>query len=112
MIYFYLQKLKRDLEETVMREQLVRRLVDFNLGAPRRMVDGEWLMANGGTPVRTSTINHQPSTIPNGYPRFTLGGLDQRNLEQVAGLVTKLIDGKVIAPDEPWIREYLGVPAA
>ena len=112
VLYFYLQKLKRDLEETVMREQLIRRLVDFNLGASRRMVNGEWLMANGGASVRSSTINHQPSTIPNGYPRFSLGGLDQRNLEQVAGLVTKLIDGKVIAPDEPWIREYLGIPAA
>ena len=35
VLYFYLQKLKRDLEETVMREQLIRRLVDFNFDAGR-----------------------------------------------------------------------------
>ena len=64
-----------------MREQLVRRLVDFNFSA-------------------------------GSYPRFTLGGLEERDLELLGGLISRLIDGKVVAPDEPWIREYLGLPAA
>ena len=87
---FYLDKLKRDLEETVMREQVIRPLVDFNFsGQPR------------------AASRQRPA-----YPRFTLGSLEERDLEQVGGLIAKLIDGKVVAPDEPWIREYLGIPAA
>ncbi len=81
VLYFYLQKLKRDLEEGVMQEQLIRRLVDFNFNVSR-------------------------------YPRFALGGLEESDLELIGGLITKLVDGKVISPDEPWIREYLGIPAA
>jgi len=87
---FYLDKLKRDLEETVMREQVIRPLVDFNFS---------------GQPPAAS--RQRPA-----YPRFTLGSLEERDLEQVGGLIAKLIDGKVVAPDEPWIREYLGIPAA
>jgi hypothetical protein len=109
VLYFYLQKLKRDLEESVMREQMIRRLVDFNYGPSVQMAgtmaNGEWRMADGGRASRSSSI-------PNGYPRFTLGSLDRRNLEQVGGLISDLIKGKVVSPEEPWIREYLGIPAA
>ncbi|MHB1001896.1 MAG: phage portal protein family protein [Armatimonadota bacterium] len=78
---FYLQKLKRDMEETVMRDQLIRRLVDINF-------------ASGA------------------YPKFDLGGVEERDLTMLGGLIEKLINGSVISPDEPWIREYLGLPAA
>ena len=81
VLYFYLEKLKRDLEETVMREQLVRRLVGFNFAGGR-------------------------------CPRFTLGSLRETDLELLGGLIAKLVDGKVVAPDEPWIRDYLGLPVA
>ncbi|MDO8588967.1 MAG: DUF935 family protein [Armatimonadota bacterium] len=79
---FYLEKLKRDVEESVVGEQIIRRLVDYNF-------------AGGGV---------------GGYPRFSLGPLEDKDLSALADLIGKLIDGKVIAPDEPWIREYLGVP--
>ena len=74
-----LQKLKRDLEETVMREQVIRRLVDYNFNV-------------------------------SAYPSFSLGPLEDRDLEPLAGIITKLISGEVIRPDEGWIREYLGIP--
>ncbi|MDI6829636.1 MAG: DUF935 family protein, partial [Armatimonadota bacterium] len=81
VLYFYLQKLKRDLEETVMQEQVIRRLIDINFG---------------------------PSE--NGYPKLVLGSLEDKDIEALGGLVEKLIAGKVVAPNEPWIREYLGIP--
>ena len=81
VLRFYLERLKRDLEETVMREQLVRRLVEFNFGRAE-------------------------------CPRFALGSLEERDLGLLGGLIGKLIGGKVVAPDEPWIREQLGIPAA
>lgn len=81
VLRFYLERLKRDLEETVMREQLIRRLVAINFGTDR-------------------------------CPLFTLGNLEEKDLELLGGLITKLIDGRVVEPTEPWIREYLGIPAA
>jgi phage gp29-like protein len=91
---FYLEKLRRDLEETVMREQVIRRLVDFNFDKFRP----------GGR------LGRVESGHTRGYPRFVLGRLDQRDLEAVGSLVVQLVNGKIISPDEPWIREYLGVP--
>lgn len=76
-----LKKLKRDLEETVMREQVIRRLVDLNFSV-------------------------------SAYPTFSLGPLEDRDLESLAGAIGKLISGEVIRPDEGWIREYLGLPSA
>lgn len=82
VLRFYLEKLKRDLEETVMREQVMRRLIEYNFG-------------------------HAVSC-----PRFVLGPLEDRDLEALGGMIARLVDGKIIAPDEAWIREYLGIPAA
>lgn len=76
---FFLEKLRRDLEETVMREQVIRRLVDYNFNADR-------------------------------YPVFSLGSLQPKDLQTLGDLVTKMIQGGVVAPDEAWIREYLGLP--
>ncbi|MCE5322057.1 DUF935 domain-containing protein [bacterium] len=76
-----LQKLKRDLEESVMREQIIRRLVDYNFKV-------------------------------SAYPTFSLGPLEDKDLESLSNAVTKLISGEVIRPDEGWIREYLGLPIA
>jgi len=74
-----LQKLKRDLEESVMREQLIRRLVDWNFNVTA-------------------------------YPSFSLGPLEDRDLNTLSGAIAKLVSGEVIRPDEGWIREYLGLP--
>ena len=76
-----LAKLKRDLEETVMREQVVRPLVDYNFGS-------------------------------GAYPVFSLGPLEDRDIDSLANAISKLVSGEVIRPDEGWIREYLGLPTA
>ena len=78
---FHLEKLKRDLEETVAGEQIIRRLIDCNYSHGR-------------------------------CPRFSLGPLEDRDLAALGDLIAKLIDGKVVAPEETWIREYLGLPEA
>ena len=81
ILRFYLRKLQRDLEEGVMTEQVVRRLVGYNFG---------------------------PGVA---CPRFTLGTIDDGQLAAAGTLITGLVSGNVIAPEEPWIREYLGLPA-
>ena len=82
VLSFYLQKLQRDLEETVMNGQVIQRLVGYNFPP--------------GTPC----------------PTFHLGRVDDDRLGATAQLMQTLIAGKVVAPDEPWIRSYLGLPAA
>ena len=76
-----LNKLKRDLEESVMREQLIRPLVDYNFDV-------------------------------SAYPTFTLGPIEDRDLDSLASVISKLVSGEVIRPDEGWIREYLGLPGS
>lgn len=79
---FYVAKLKRDLEETVIGTQLLAPLVAYNFG-------------------------------PNAAcPRFVLGMLDAGQQEASGRLITDLVAGNVVAPTEPWIRGYLGLPAA
>jgi len=75
-----LLKLKRDLEETVMQEQLIRRLVDYNFAGV------------------------------SAYPIFSLGTMDDRDFASIADAITKLVNGSIVKPDEGWIREYLGIP--
>jgi len=77
---FYLRKLQRDLEESVIGEQVLRRLVAYNF---------------------------PPGTA---CPRLSLGTLDDGQLAAAGTLITALVAGKIIAPDEPWIRDYLGLP--
>ena len=81
VLSFYLQKLQRDLEETVMTEQLLQRLVGYNFPP--------------GTPC----------------PLFRLGKIDDGKLQTATALISALITGQVVQPGEPWIREYLGIPA-
>ncbi len=82
VLSFYLQKLQRDLEETVMTEQLLARLVKYNYPP--------------GTPC----------------PTFRLGKIDDGKLQTATALIAALITGGVVSPDESWIRGYLGIPAA
>ena len=79
---FYVAKLQRDLEESVIGAQLIAPLVGYNFG---------------------------PSAS---RPTFKLGAPGVGQLETTGKLIADLIAGKVIAPDEPWIRGYLGLPAA
>jgi phage gp29-like protein len=81
VLSFYLQKLQRDLEDVVMNEQVIKRLVGYN---------------------------YPPGTS---MPSFHLGRVDDDRLAATAALIQGLITGTVIAPDEPWIRSYLGLPS-
>jgi hypothetical protein len=45
-------------------------------------------------------------------PTVALPGLTGEEIAARRELVLSLINGKVIAPDEAWIRSYLGVPDA
>ena len=40
-----------------------------------------------------------------------LCGVSNGQLAAAGSLITALVSGKVIAPEEPWIRGYLGLPA-
>ena len=51
--------------------------------------------------------NFPPGTAS---PTFHLGELDEGRLATAGKLITYLMAGKVIAPEEPWIRSYLGLP--
>ncbi len=79
---FYIDKIRRDLEETIIGAQLFAPLVAYNFGPQAAR------------------------------PAFTLGTPGTSQLEASGKLIADLVAGKVIAPNEPWIREYLGLPAA
>ena len=81
VLRFFLNKLQRDLEQGVVGEQIIRRLVGYNFAA--------------GTAC----------------PSFSLGQIDSGQLAAAGTLIKDLVAGKVIGPAEPWIREYLGLPA-
>ena len=78
---FYVAKLQRDLEESVIGAQLIAPLIAYNFGSDTAR------------------------------PRFALTRPDDRRLETTGKLIAELVTGTVIAPDEPWIRGYLGLPA-
>lgn len=82
VLSFYVAKLKRDLEETVIGAQLLAPLVAYNFGPQAAC------------------------------PRFILGTPDAGQQEAGGRLIADLVAGSVIAPTEPWIRGYLGLPAA
>ena len=88
-----LRKLKRDLEESVMQEQVIKRLVDFNFGRES-----------------LGRISESGSTAA--YPTFSLGPLEDTDVAQLSGVIEKLVSGQIIKPDEEWIRGYLGLPTA
>jgi phage gp29-like protein len=76
----HVRRLKREIEDRVVGEQVIRQLVDLNF----------------------------PSA--DGYPRFSLPDARKEELAQLAGAIAKLIEKGAIDPSEPWIRESLGFP--
>jgi len=81
VLRFFLHKLQRDLEQGVVMEQVIKRLLTYNFPA--------------GTAC----------------PTFSLGTIDDGQLAAAGTLIKDLVAGKVIGPEEPWIRSYLGLPA-
>ncbi len=77
-----LKGLKMDLEETVMKEQILRPLVRFNFGAD--------------VPV----------------PEFSLGPLEDRELGPLSTGIKNLVDCGVLDPADPFIRDFLGLQGA
>lgn len=81
VLRFFLNKLQRDLEQGVVTEQIIKRLLAYN---------------------------YPPGTA---CPTFSLGNIDDGQLAAAGTLIKDLVAGKVIGPEEPWIRSYLGLPA-
>ena len=77
-----LKGLKLDLEETVMKEQVLRPMVRYNFG-----VD---------VPV----------------PNFSLGPMEDRELAPLSTGIKNLVDCGVLDPKDPFIREFLGLRGA
>jgi hypothetical protein len=46
------------------------------------------------------------------YPEFKFSDVADENLKELSEVIKAMIDGKVIAPSENWIRERLGMPPA
>lgn len=82
VLRFYINKLTRDLEDAVLTRQLLSRLMSYNF----------------------------PPSTPT--PTFRFARLDDDRLAAAAKLIAEMVQGQVIAPNEPWIREYLGIPGA
>jgi len=74
--------MKLDLEQTVMKEQVLRPMVRLNFG-----VD---------VPV----------------PDFNLGPLEDREIEPLSSAVKALVECGVLDPKDPFIRDYLGLQGA
>ena len=74
-----LRGLKMDLEETVMREQVLRPMVAYNFG-----ID---------VPV----------------PTFSLGPLEERDMAVLSSVVKTLVDAGCLDPTDEWIKEFLGL---
>lgn len=77
-----LKGFKLDLEETVMKEQVLRPMVRFNFGYD--------------VPV----------------PDFSLGPMEERELAPLSTGIKNLVDCGVLDPKDPFIREFLGLQGA
>ncbi len=77
-----LKGLKLDLEQTVMKEQVLRPMVRLNFGAD--------------VPV----------------PNFSLGPLEDRELQPLSVGIKNLVDCGVLDPADPFVREFLGLQGA
>ncbi len=77
-----LQKLGRDLEETVIGEQIIKQLVDYNY-----------------------------SNVED-YPKFKFESITAEGTATRANIIQMGVAGGFINPEEEWIREYLALPKA
>ena len=75
-----LQKLGRDLEETVVGEQILKQLVDFNYSNVEK------------------------------YPKFKFESITAEGTATRANIIQMGVAGGFINPEEEWIREYLAIP--
>lgn len=77
-----LKGFKRDLEETVMKEQVLKPLVRYNFG----------------------------SDVP--VPDFSLGPMEDKELSTLSIGIKNLVDCGCLDPKDPFIREFLGLQGA
>ncbi len=80
---YILEKLGRDIEETVVDEQIMRPLIDMNWADVKE----------------------------DQYPMFQLKSLKPENVEMRAKILKTLADAEIVDANEPWIRDYLLLPA-
>lgn len=82
-IFIYiLEKLGRDIEETIVEEQIFRPIIDCN-----------WA-----------------DVAEDQYPRFKMNTLKPDDVESRSKILKSLKDGGFVGSDEPWVREYLHLP--
>lgn len=77
-----LEKLGKDIEETIVEEQIVRPLIDLNY----------------------SDVHEEQ------YPIFKLNSLSEENIEARAKIVEAMVKAGVVDPNEEWVREYMLFP--
>lgn len=77
-----LEKMSRDTSETIVGEQIIKRLIDLNF------------------PEVDDTL----------MPKFKFEGVDEGGIEQRANIIKMLGDGGFIDVNEEWIREFLTLP--
>jgi len=106
-----LRKLKRDLEESVMQEQVIKRLVDYNFPESLGRISKPLgrISRSGSTGASLGRISESGSAGK--YPTFSLGPLEDQDVVQLSGVIEKLVSGQIVRPDEEWIRGYLGLPS-
>lgn len=79
---YILEKLGRDIEETIVEEQIIRRTVDWN-----------W-----------DNIDEKQ------YPLFRLNTLKPEDVESRSKILKNLADAGFVDPNEMWVRNYLLLP--
>lgn len=77
-----LKRLKLELEETIMKEQVLLPMVRYNFG-----VD-----------------------VP--IPSFSLGAMDDRDFNATSKSICDLVTAGILSPEDPFIRDYLGLQDA
>lgn len=77
---FVLDKLGRDIQETIMGEQVIRRLVDFNY----------------------ANVNE--------YPRFVFESLEEEDTKLKSEIIIGLKKVGLLSGEEDWIRKWVGIP--
>lgn len=77
-----LEKMARDTSETIVGEQIIKRLIDLNF----------------------------PGVDDTLMPKFKFEGVDEGAIEQRANIVTILGNAGFVNPEEDWIREFLTLP--
>lgn len=77
-----LEKMGRDTSETIVGEQIIKRLIEMNF----------------------------PEVDTDLIPKFKFEGVEEESIEARSRIVTMLATGGFISPEEEWVRDFLTIP--